>query len=392
MHKVALLLLPFVFSLVGCNATTPVTSAGVASVNPELLIVDDAFPNAKNLGVESQDEIFALSDEMRSVVRSSFMSERSKHNKAMKLIRHIFSDNNAGLAYQSNANLTASQAYHSKTANCMSLTIMAYAMAKASGLDIVFQDVKVPEYWVRNGEYNLLTGHVNLLVPGVRSNDPNVNVVWGGSDIEIDFDPFVKKKKFPKKKVGINTVTAMFYNNKGADALVKSDYDTAYRYFSEAVKIAPNFSSGWANLGILYRFTGQNELAEATYRHAISIDGKSLNTLTNLSILLAMEGRFDEARRIDSAILKQRIRNPYYHALLADEDFYEGNFESAIRHYQRAIKIDGSIHEFHYGLAKIFNALGRKESAKIAMKRAIRSNKSPDIERQYLAKLSIINQ
>ena len=173
------------------------------------------------------------------------MSERTKHNKAMKLIRHIFSDNNVGLAYQSNANLTASETYQSKTANCMSLTIMAYAMAKASGLDVVFQDVQVPEYWVRNGQYNLLTGHVNLLIPGVKSRDPNVSVVWGGADIELILILSLKRKRFPKKKVSINTVAAMFYNNKGAQALVESDYDTAYRYFAQAVKTAPNFAAGW---------------------------------------------------------------------------------------------------------------------------------------------------
>ena len=388
-HILSILLLTSV--ILGCNST-PQHNAGRLATNPSSLLNSNAFPKADTLTIESKKEIFALSDEMKSVVRNQFISERSKHRKAMKLIRHIFDSGNVGLAYQSNANLTASQAYQSKTANCMSLTIMAYSLAKEAGLNIVFQDVDVPEYWVRNGQYNLLTGHVNLLIPGVRSSEPNVSVVWGGSNIEIDFDPFIKKKKFPKKQIDINTVVAMFYNNKGAQALIAKRYDAAYRYFSEAVKIAPLYAAGWGNLGILYRFTHQNELAEQTYRHAISLDGRSLNTLTNLSILLMAEQRFDEARRIDSDILKQRIKNPYYHALLADEAFYAGNFESAIRHYQRAIKIDDDIHEFHYGLAKIYNALGHKDSARIAMKKAIRVNRFPDIERQYLAKLSVLNE
>ena len=392
MRSCVLLLLPVIFSLGGCNSTPPQHFAGIAAKNPELLLVDKAFPKAQHINVETKEEIFALSDEMKSVVRSSFLSERTKHNKAMKLIRHIFSDNNIGLAYQSNANLTASETYQSKTANCMSLTIMAYAMARASGLNVIFQDVQVPEYWVRNGQYNLLTGHVNLLIPGVKSRDPNVSVVFGGADIEIDFDPFVKKKRFPKKKVSIDTVAAMFYNNKGAQALVENDYQTAYRYFAQAVITDPNFAAGWGNLAVLYRFTDQNDLAETTYRHAISLDVKSLNTLTNLSILLTIQERYDEARRIDSLILKQRIKNPYYHVLLADEAFYEGNFERAVRHYQRAITLDNSVHEFHYRLAKVYSALGQKDSAKVALKKALRINKYPDVEQQYLAKLSVLNQ
>ena len=373
----------------GCKST-PIELDQNANTDPNLLLNDVYFKNSNNVNIETKEEIFALTPHMKDMVKVNISSERTKQKKAMKLVRHIFNQTDIGLAYQSNANLTASQTYESKTANCMSLTIMAYALAKEAGLEVKFQDINVPEYWVRNGQYNMLTGHVNLVVEGVKS--PNASVVWGGSNIVIDFDPFIRKKNFPKTKVDLDTVVAMFYNNKGAQALVDEEYNQAYRYFTAAISAAPKYAATWGNLAVLYRFTEQLELAEKTYRYAVSLDPDSLNTLTNLSLLLEKQGKFDESKRIDSAIIKHRIRNPYYHALLADEAYYAGKLESAVKHYRRAIKLNDEIHEFYYGLAKVFASMGRVDSAKLAMKKAINVNKTPDIEQTYLAKLSLLNQ
>ncbi|MFD2166742.1 tetratricopeptide repeat protein [Thalassotalea euphylliae] len=375
--------------LCACNST-PENKYATPSVVPEQLIQESLFPAAADINIESEEDIYRLSDEMKKVVHSSFIPERSNHNRAMKLVKHIFSSEQSTVAYQSNANLTASEAYRDKTANCMSLTIMAYALAKEAGLNVRFQDVQVPEYWVRNGQYNMLTGHVNLVITGVKN--PLVSVVWGNNNIEIDFDPFIKKKQFPKRKISRDTVTAMFYNNKGAQALVRKDYDEAFRYFTAAIDVDENYPASWGNLGILYRFTNHNTLAEKTYRHAIGLSPSSLNTMTNLAILLEKQQRYDESRRLDSLILKQRIKNPYYHALLADEAFYAGNKESAVRHYKRGIKVNPKVHELYYGLAKVLNAMGRTDQAKLAMKKAINANKIPSIEREYIAKLSLLNE
>ena len=50
-----------------------------------------------------------------------------------------------------------------------------------------------------------------------------------------------------------NKVIAMFYNNKGADAIVANSYTRAYSYFRAAATIAPELAQSWVNLGVLYR-------------------------------------------------------------------------------------------------------------------------------------------
>lgn len=184
----------------------------------------------------------------------------------------------------------------------------------------------------------------------------------------------------------------MFYNNKGAMALVDKNYIEAYRYFKAAIEVEPKYHASWANLGILYRFNDHVNLAEQSYRHAIAIDPNSLNTLTNLSILLEMRGDFDESRKIDSAIIKHRINNPYYHALLADEAMYDGLPYQAIKHFKRAINLDSRLHELYFGLAKAYTATGNNEKAQSAMRKAIKTNRIQSIDDKYIAKLDLLRR
>ena len=376
----------FLIVLFGCQSTSE-TQHGTPFNHGDLLD-DSLFSEHQNIQIETPEEIFALNDEMRQVVKDITRHENSHFSKAHQIINHIFNEDNVGLAYRSNANVIAIDAYKNKSANCLSLTIMAYSLAKEAGLDAVFRNVMVPEYWVRNGEYNMLTGHVNLLLKKSKK-DPK-HIVWGTDSVEVDFDPFVNKKDFPTRNISKSTVTAMFYNNKGAMAIVEQDYAKAYRYLKAAAQIAPDYHATWANLGVLYRLNNEFDYAERSYKHGIYLDGNNLNTLTNLSILLSKQNKYDESRAIDAAIIKRRIKNPYYHALLADEALYEGNAESAIRHYKRGIKVDKNVHELYFGLAKAYATVGKVQLAKAAIHKAIKLNGATSINREYVAKLDLL--
>lgn len=381
------LLVAFCLLIVSCQST--VANVDDTPIFTELYL-DDNFLSERPILIESEGEVFALDDEMKSMVSEKLLTVRAPNKRAKRLLRHIFSKDNIDLAYQSAANLTASQAYHSQTANCMSLTIMAYALAKEAGLDVKFQDVKVPEYWVRNGQYNMLTGHVNLIL--TEAKVPNKTVVYGRELLQIDFDPDIYKKSFPKRVINKNTVLAMFYNNKGAHELVDKNYALSYAYFKQATLVDPSFSSAWGNLGILYKLNNLNEFAEKAYKHAVDLDGNNLTALTNLSFLLEINEDFEQASKIEKMLHDKRIKNPYYHALLADEAFFNGENEKALKHYKRAIRMNNKVHEFYYGIAKVYFALDQIKRAESAMNKALAYNRASSIESQYIAKLNFLKE
>lgn len=372
--------------LIGCQ-TTNAPNFKQYAIN-ETLYNDSAFINYQSMLLETEQDVFNIDQEMRQVVEKQLIPERNIKHRAEKLLRHIFANENIALTYQGTANLTAIESYHSQTANCLSLTIMAYALAKEAKLEVKFQDVQLPEYWVRNGQYSLRTGHVNLVVTQQKST--RKKILYSHDILEIDFNPYTVKKSFPKKIVTKDAVLAMFYNNKGAQAMVEHNYDLAYAYLKKSTQTDPYFSSAWGNLGLLYKINNNVLLAEKTYRYAIDIDKNNLTTLANLAVLLKAKGTLSEVKKIESFLTKKRMLNPYYHALLADEELFNGNYKLALTHYKKAIRLNKEIDEFYFGLAKVYYQLGDSEKAIKAMNKAIKYNKRSELEEKYIAKLNFI--
>lgn len=378
-----------IMALAACQSTE--TTTYQQEITPTDLYVDDAFSGYDKIVVETEEDVFAIDDEMRAMVKSKLRPHKSTRQRATILLEHIFESENINLQYQGGANLTARETYHSSMANCMSLTIMAYALAKEGGLDVQFQDVEVPEYWQRNGQYNMLTGHVNLVVKRKPDNPLN-SITFSEAILEIDFDPYVAKKTFAKKVISKSTMLAMFYNNKAAQALAIKDYITAYAYFRAATKIDPYFSSSWGNLAILYKRNGLLPQAKAVYLTALSLDPNNNTAKENFAMLLRKEGKFAQAQALELEVLKQRVSNPYYYALLGSEAVHRGALSSAVRHYRKAIQLDSRVDEFYTGLASVHFQMGNLSAARIAMRKAIAINKRPKVEAQYLAKLNFLKQ
>jgi tetratricopeptide (TPR) repeat protein len=376
----------FTLLITSCQSTNNYKSK--TFIVDESLYLDEYFPEYQTIEIETQDEIFALDDQMRLMVKEKLMTERDIRKRSMRLLKHLFDQNNVALAYKSTANISAIDAYHSQKANCLSLTILAYTLAKEAGLDVDFQNVKVPEYWVRNGSYNMLTGHVNLVITKPKS--PHAQVVFGNKILTIDFDPFVNKKSFPKVIISQSYILSMFYSNKGAQALVNKEYNKAYAYLRASTKTAPNFSPAWANLGILYRMNGHLETAKKSYRHAIDINPDNYTAMSNLSLLLDGKVNRKELTNIRLILKSQREKNPYYYALLADEAFYLKNYKQSLNYYRKAIKINRHVHEFYFGLAKVYYAMDENKKAQKAIAKAITYNRINSIDVTYIAKLNFL--
>ncbi|XQW86906.1 tetratricopeptide repeat protein [Thalassotalea piscium] len=380
-------LILIILLLSACSSRVSQTEQAKPLMVAEHLYADDLFTDYSTIAVESEEDVFAIDDEMKEMVATKLLPVSDPKYRARKLLYHLFSKDDEYLSYESDANLTAIDTYHSKTANCLSLTIMAYVLAKEAGLNIVFQDVDVPEFWIRNGKYNLITGHVNLSVH--VSALVNTISVWNFS-LVIDFDPFIAKKTFPKKRISKQTVLAMFYVNKGAHAITEGLYTKAYAYFKQATLTDPSYASAWSNLGILYRLNNRYDLSESAYKYALTLSPDNLTTLENYAILKEKKGFFDESKSIRDKIHNERVKNPFYQALMADEALYKGDLEKAKTHFKYAIRLNRRVHEFYYGLARVYHQLGERDKAEDALTKAIKLNKTRTTEKQYVAKLDFL--
>lgn len=372
----------FLIFLTACQSTKQ------ATVNPKEHLHDEVFPDYVLFPVETEEEVFALDQAAMDFVDSAVNLTRDPHEQMEALVDKIFDRSELNLLYMGNANTVASETFHNRAANCLSLSIMTYSLAKHAGMGVRFQDVKIPEYWTRRDGYSLLNGHVNLRIMP-RNSDNVIHLLKHG--VQVDFDPLVGRQNFSTRMVGNEMILAMFYNNLGADALLSNSYSKSYAYFRAAIKVAPNFDSSWVNLGILYRLNDQYEWAEASYKQALAINSENLTAWENLAFLYELDNKPLLASEINAKVESQRKDNPYHHFIMGEQEFEEHNWQGALQHYRNALRLDKSKHEIYFGLAKTYFELGDFTRSAMYMKKAKRFSRNNQDQQRYQGKLDFLS-
>ncbi|TMO26719.1 MULTISPECIES: tetratricopeptide repeat protein [Pseudoalteromonas] len=341
--------------------------------------------------VETQEEIFALSEHVRTQLDSAFPKDSRSLQSTKRLLKFLLQNGDASLSYQSGATLTATQAYSNLNANCLSLSILAYSLAEYLGLDGQFQKVHIPEYWALDNGFNLLTGHINLKVRESEKQVVNRKVIYPEErSLIIDFDPNSRQEAFKTSNINKARITAMFYNNKGAAAMLKHDYDIAFSYYKAAVDIDSNYSGAWGNLGVLFRLTNDYENAETAYQYAISLDPDNNTALGNLARLYNLTDRQDLGQAILAKLDKKRQANPYYHISLGNDAYTTARYQDAIKHYKKARDLNPTLHDTDFGLARTYYQLG---DLKLAKKHLTLANDKADFDhdkQRYEGKLQAL--
>jgi Flp pilus assembly protein TadD len=183
----------------------------------------------------------------------------------------------------------------------------------------------------------------------------------------------------------------MFYNNKGADALLRKDYISAYAYFREALLFDPDFDSGWVNLGILYRLSGYFNQAEKTYQHALGLNSDSLTAWENLAYLYTFTGREEQAADILADVEYKRNSNPYYHVNLGEQEMEQEHWDQALAHFRRALALDKSKHEVYFGLARAYFEIGELQQSRRYLKQAKSKAHNRQDEDNYQKKIDFLS-
>ncbi|KZN36904.1 hypothetical protein N480_16660 [Pseudoalteromonas luteoviolacea S2607] len=363
---------------------------GCESTNPprvDLTLLDNT--PFKALPVETQEEIFILDESIVETLNQTFKRNEQPELRSAQVIMQFLLDNGDNtLSYMSDANLTASQAYHNLNANCLSLSILAYSLSEYLNLKGQFQKVHVPEYWASSRGYNFLSGHINLKIYEDRIKHIGKNVLHTQPrTLTIDFDPNSRRQAFRTSEITKDRVTAMFYNNKGAIHMVEGRQDLAFSYFQAAIEMDSQYSSAWANLAILYRISGNLDIAEGMYNQALALNADNNTAKGNLAVLYDLTDRSEQAEQIRTELYQVRKSNPYYVITLGNEALEQGNAVKAINYYRDALKLDKRMHEGHFALAKAYYSLGKLELTKRHLRRALALSQFKHNQLQYRGKL-----
>jgi Flp pilus assembly protein TadD len=96
--------------------------------------------------------------------------------------------------------------------------------------------------------------------------------------------------------------------------------------YQQALLIAPNEASLYANLGLSYAMTNELTEAEVQLRRAVAMRGATSQVRQNLALVVGLQGRFDECRALFAAELppdQVEANMAYIRALLTQQNRWD---------------------------------------------------------------------
>jgi type IV pilus assembly protein PilF len=144
------------------------------------------------------------------------------------------------------------------------------------------------------------------------------------------------------------------------------DYAKAEESFNEALKLAPNFSEAYNNLGLLNLLQGRYQQAISYFEKALAnpLYANAHSAKTNMAQAYYLLGDKNKAIEILTSLLKERA--DYAQALIELGKIYlnERDLQAAEFYFKQALKLDRTSSEARYYLGEVFFQQGKFDLAK----------------------------
>ena len=356
--------------LAGCS-TNPVTAPASTMIWHDALF--EWSPTRVTL---TQEELFALEPALLVKLADPALKKLSNARKLEHMMKLLYGQEMRRFDYSAGHSTTAQQTWLDRRGDCLSLTVLAYAMGRQLNLDPEMQEVKVPPLIDRRGNVDYYNHHVNVLF---RRSGPTQTLEGrlGSTDMVLDFEPQVGSRLRGQVLTDAG-ILARFYNNLAAEFLAKNQRPQAYAHFKAAISADANYAPSYTNLATLYRSAGLLEDAERLLRQSIAMSDVPDVPLHLLQQHLEALGRLDESKAVQTQLQNRRTQDPYYWAALGLEHLKEARFSRAIDALERAQTLSSGFDEVHRLLAVAYWRGGQNARAEAQLALMAQQNIDPD--------------
>jgi Tfp pilus assembly protein PilF len=350
---------------------------------PDFLLHDELFGAAKER--ISVEDVFAMSDEMRSYARTEIATQLRANERNRGLFEALYRKGQLKLEYDSASTRNAAQAFAARAGNCLSLVIMTAAFAKELGVEFQYQAAVNDTAWSRSGNLYLRNGHINLLLGSeVRA----VGSSRFDPPLLIDFLPPEELRGLRTRRIGEHTVIAMFMNNRATEALVDGRLDDAYWWARGAIDNDAAFLKAYNTLGVIYHRHNDLAHAERAFRYVLARAPANAAALSNLAQLARLQGRDAEADALNRELARVEPNAPFHFFNLGLQAMKSGDFKMARELFSREVDRDPYYHEFHFWLAVADYRLGDIQRAQKELAIALENSTTRGDRDLYAAKLA----
>jgi Tfp pilus assembly protein PilF len=331
------------------------------------------------------ETLFALNPAMRRYLDTEIAARVRRHGPEYALVEALYTEGDLKIRYDAEGTRTAAQTFESRAGNCLSLVIMTAAFAKAMGLEVNYQSLRIDETWGRRGDLVVSYGHVNVTLSrhklAARRSDNRVD------SLTIDFLRPAEMQDLRAISISEDTVVAMFMNNLAAEALAAGQVDEAYWWARAAIERDRHLMIAYNTLGVVYRRHGDAAQAERVFRLALQRDANNTALLGNLAELLAWQGRGAEAQVVSAQLARLQPTPPFADFKQGLAAMRAGDYAGARALFERELRRDPDYHEFHYWLAMALVNLGDVGGAREHLALAASNSTTRGEQSRYASKL-----
>jgi Tfp pilus assembly protein PilF len=360
------------------------TSQLVSTDSPSSLFNDQLFaPPSEHVGA---DRIFTTTPEMQRFMDTQLAAQVRAKGPQQALVDALFSESQLKLKYDSAMTRTASEAFESRSANCLSMAIMTAALAKQIGLQVQFRRVYVNEEWSRLNNIYFSTGHVNITL----IDAPSHLGLGIRRTTTIDFIPEEELRHYDSEVLDEETIVAMYMNNRAAESIAAGRIDNAYWWAREAIRQDASLEIAYNTLGVIYKTHGNPAQAEKVFRHALEMQPKDIIVMSNLAHVLGTLGRTEESLALAHKVEMLRPAAPFYYFNKGMEAMNQHDYKLAKSLFRKELDRTPDYHEFQYWFAMACLGLGQTKEAEQYLTLAMENSTTKKDRDIYAAKLDHI--
>ena len=370
-----------------CTCALSLLLAGCATrvvpVQADRVLDDTLF---RDVPAVSPAEGVALTPAMRDFVARDLAPLVRRHGPQAALGMVMQQRGWIEVEYDDTRTRTAAQAFDERIGNCLSLVMLTAALAQEMRLKIYFQEAVAAEQWSRRADLHVASGHVNVTL--MKPRHLSFGVSWDSSaSLTIDFMPSVDAGRQRTRLVDLDTLLAMYANNRAVESMAAGDLRLAYAWARAAVRQDPRYLHALNTLAVIYSRSGHRRAGEQALREVLVRDADNTRALGNLLLLLRQDGRAAEADAAAARLAAVEPERPFQYLELGQQALAAGEVTTARALFQRELRRDPDYHETHYWLAQAEARLGRAASARQHLERAAELSPEGSTRSRYSAKL-----
>jgi tetratricopeptide (TPR) repeat protein len=297
----------------------------------------------------------------------------SERNRVEQVTDFIFGY--AGLDYALTPTRNAVETFRDREGNCLSFVNLFVGLGREFRLAPFYVEVEDYQRWNYSQGTVVSHGHI---VAGVRID---------GKLETFDFLPYRAKSYRDFNPIDDLKAAAHYFNNLGAEALLRGDLERAQELTEIAVGLAPWFDKALNNLGVALLRQGRTAEAVEVLLRGLERAPESVPLLTNTARAYQELGRRTEADELLARLEGSHLSSPFFFIYRGEAALAQGDLEAALDYMRQALRRDTEVPEVHVGLLKVYLAMGDREKALHHLERALRLDATHEEARKYAAML-----